>query len=93
MNEQQRRGLLALFGLTGDAAMQTVGSLSGGQRCRAALARLAGDEANFLVLDEPTNHLDLWARDALEKALSNSTEPCSWSATIVTSSIGSWIIC
>lgn len=70
LNEQQRRSLLARFGLTGDTAVQPVGSLSGGERCRAALARLAGEEANFLVLDEPTNHLDLWARDALEKALS-----------------------
>jgi ATP-binding cassette, subfamily F, member 3 len=69
LNIGERRGLLARFGLTGDTALQTVGSLSGGQRCRAALARLAAAEANFLVLDEPTNHLDLWARDALEKAL------------------------
>jgi ATP-binding cassette subfamily F protein 3 len=69
LNIGQRRSLLARFGLTGDTALQTVGSLSGGERCRAALARLAGDAANFLVLDEPTNHLDLWARDALEKAL------------------------
>jgi ATP-binding cassette, subfamily F, member 3 len=69
LNEQQRRDLLARFGLTGDTALQKVGSLSGGERCRAALARLAAEEANFLVLDEPTNHLDLWARDSLEKAL------------------------
>jgi ATP-binding cassette subfamily F protein 3 len=69
MNQQQRRDLLAGFGLTGDRALQPVGSLSGGERCRAALARLAAGEANFLVLDEPTNHLDLWARDALENAL------------------------
>ena len=69
MNEQQRRNLLAGFGLTGERALQPVGSLSGGERCRAALARLAAAEANFLVLDEPTNHLDLWARDALENAL------------------------
>jgi ATP-binding cassette subfamily F protein 3 len=67
--EQQRRDLLARFGLTGDTALQPVGQLSGGERCRAALARLAAMDANFLVLDEPTNHLDLWARDALEKAL------------------------
>jgi ATP-binding cassette subfamily F protein 3 len=71
LNEQQRRSLLARFGLTGDTSLQTVASLSGGERCRAALARLAGNEANFLVLDEPTNHLDLWARDALEQAISN----------------------
>ncbi len=46
-----------------------MGKLSGGERNRAALARLAAADANFLVLDEPTNHLDLWARDALEQAL------------------------
>ena len=67
--EQQRRDLLARFGITGDTALQTVGSLSGGERCRVALARLAATGANFLVLDEPTNHLDLWARDALERSL------------------------
>jgi len=70
-NEQQRRDLLARFGLTGDTALQTVANLSGGERCRAALARLAATDANFLVLDEPTNHLDLWARDALEEALTS----------------------
>jgi len=69
MKEQERRDLLAKFGVTGDTAMQKVGSLSGGERCRAALARLAAADANFLVLDEPTNHLDLWARDALERAI------------------------
>lgn len=67
--EQRRRDLLARFGLTGDTALQPVGVLSGGERCRAALARLAAAEANFLILDEPTNHLDLWARDALERSL------------------------
>ena len=71
MNEQQRRDLLARFGVTGDTALQPVASLSGGERCRAALARLAAADANFLVLDEPTNHLDLWARDALEQALAD----------------------
>jgi ATP-binding cassette, subfamily F, member 3 len=69
LGEQQRRDLLARFGITGDTALQKVASLSGGERCRAALARLSAEEANFLVLDEPTNHLDLWARDALEKAI------------------------
>ena len=68
-DEPKRRNLLARFGITGDTALQKVEKLSGGERCRAALARLAAAEANFLVLDEPTNHLDLWARDALEHAL------------------------
>jgi ATP-binding cassette subfamily F protein 3 len=68
-DEPKRRGLLARFGLTGDTALKPVGRLSGGERCRAALARLAAADANVLVLDEPTNHLDLWAMDALEHAL------------------------
>jgi ATP-binding cassette subfamily F protein 3 len=67
--EQQRRDLLARFGVTGDMVFQKVGSLSGGERNRTALARLSASDANFLILDEPTNHLDLWARGALEQAL------------------------
>ena len=66
---QQRRDLLARFGITGDMAFQQVTSLSGGERNRTALAWLAASDANCLVLDEPTNHLDLWARGALESAL------------------------
>lgn len=69
--EQQRRDLLARFGVTGDMAFQKVGSLSGGERNRVALAMLAASDANVLFLDEPTNHLDLWARDALERAIKN----------------------
>jgi ATP-binding cassette subfamily F protein 3 len=67
--EQQRRDLLARFGVIGDMAYQKVGSLSGGERNRVALAKLAASDANLLILDEPTNHLDLWARDALERAI------------------------
>jgi ATP-binding cassette subfamily F protein 3 len=67
--EQQRRDLLARFGVTGDMVFQKVGSLSGGEQNRTALARLSASDANFLILDEPTNHLDLWARGSLEKAL------------------------
>ena len=67
--DQQRRDILALFGILGDQGLQKVGQLSGGQRTRVALAKLAALSANFLVLDEPTNHLDLWSRQALEDAL------------------------
>ena len=67
--EQRMRDLLGRFGLVGDQVYQPVGSLSGGERSRAALARLVAQGVNVLVLDEPTNHLDLWACDALEQAL------------------------
>jgi ATP-binding cassette, subfamily F, member 3 len=67
--EPERRDHLARFGVTADMVFQPVKSLSGGERNRTALARLAALDANFLVLDEPTNHLDLWARDSLELSL------------------------
>jgi ATP-binding cassette subfamily F protein 3 len=67
--EQGMRDLLGRFGLDGDQVNQRVGDLSGGERSRAALARLVSLGVNVLVLDEPTNHLDLWARDSLEQAL------------------------
>src|SRR5262249_43753325 len=67
--EQQMRDLLGRFGLVGDQVYQRVGDLSGGERSRAALARLVALGVNVLILDEPTNHLDLWACDALEQAL------------------------
>ncbi len=67
--EQQRRDMLARFGVTGDMAFQQISNLSGGERSRVALARLAASDPNFIIFDEPTNHLDLWACDALERAL------------------------
>jgi ATP-binding cassette, subfamily F, member 3 len=63
------RDLLSRFGLTGEQVYQPVGELSGGEKSRAALAKLVAQGVNVLVLDEPTNHLDLWACDALEQAL------------------------
>jgi ATP-binding cassette subfamily F protein 3 len=63
------RNLLARFGIRGDRAFQTVGSMSGGEKSRIALVRLVQSRPNLLVLDEPTNHLDLWACEALERSL------------------------
>ncbi len=68
-SEQAMRDLLGRFGLVGEQVYQRVGDLSGGERSRAALARLVAQGGNVLVLDEPTNHLDLWACDSLEQAL------------------------
>jgi ATP-binding cassette subfamily F protein 3 len=67
--EQSMRDLLGRFGLMGDQVNQKVGELSGGEKSRAALARLVAQGVNVLVLDEPTNHLDLWACDSLEQGL------------------------
>ena len=63
------RDLLARFGLTGELVFHTVGSLSGGEKAKAALARLCATGANLLAMDEPTNHLDIWSREALERSI------------------------
>ncbi len=65
----QIRGYLARFGFTGDHAVRPVGTLSGGERTRLALACVLLSPANVLALDEPTNHLDADSCDALEQAL------------------------
>jgi ATPase subunit of ABC transporter with duplicated ATPase domains len=63
------RTLLAKFGLGGHHVGRPAGSLSPGERTRAALALLQARGVNLLVLDEPTNHLDLPAIEQLEQAL------------------------
>jgi len=65
----QLRDQLARFGLKGEIVFQKVGSLSGGERNKVALAKISMLNVNLLILDEPTNHLDLWACAALEQAL------------------------
>jgi ATP-binding cassette subfamily F protein 3 len=63
------RGQLGRFGFSGNRATTKVGSLSGGERARLALALITRDAPNLLILDEPTNHLDVDAREALVQAL------------------------
>jgi ATPase subunit of ABC transporter with duplicated ATPase domains len=67
------RTLLAKFGLRADHVLRPAGTLSPGERTRAALALLQGKGVNLLVLDEPTNHLDLPAIEQLESALDSYT--------------------
>lgn len=59
--------------MSGDLALQTVGSLSGGQKSRVAFARMCMGAPNFLILDEPTNHLDIETIEALGKAIAKYT--------------------
>ncbi len=67
----QIRDYLARFLFTGDDVFKTVEMLSGGERGRLALARLALQGANLLLLDEPTNHLDLPSQEALQSLLAD----------------------
>ncbi len=63
------RAQLGRFGFSGQRATSQVGTLSGGERARLALALVTRDAPHMLVLDEPTNHLDIDAREALVQAL------------------------
>jgi ATP-binding cassette subfamily F protein 3 len=67
------RSLLARFGIRGEMVFRKVGMMSGGERSKVLLAKLAAQQVNLLVLDEPTNHLDLQARASLEDSLKRFT--------------------
>ncbi len=62
--------MLGVFKLNDEE--QLVGTLSGGQIKRLALAVALINEPHFLILDEPTNHLDLDMIEWLEEYLSKS---------------------
>lgn len=68
--EQTRaRTILGRLNIRRDKALQTIGTLSIGEKSKTALAKILFSDANVLVLDEPTNHVELSAREALEDAL------------------------
>jgi ATP-binding cassette subfamily F protein uup len=69
MEAMDLRSYLELFLFDGAKQRQKVGSLSGGERARVALAKVLREGANLLLFDEPTNDLDLPTLAALEEML------------------------
>ncbi|MBQ2651519.1 MAG: ABC-F family ATP-binding cassette domain-containing protein [Clostridia bacterium] len=69
LNEYEAKMMLGKLGITDYE--QKVGTLSGGQRKRVALAAALIHPADVLILDEPTNHLDAamtaWLEDWLRR--------------------------
>jgi ATPase subunit of ABC transporter with duplicated ATPase domains len=75
--ESERRALLGMFGISGNAAHQMPETLSGGERAKLSLAMLAAGRANVLLLDEPTNNLDPSSIEAVGSMLGR------WPGTII----------
>ena len=65
----QGRDYLGKYLFSGDDAFKKVSMLSGGERGRLALAKLALEDTNLLLLDEPTNHLDIPSQEVLQSVL------------------------
>ena len=69
--ESLARTVLIRLNFSREEIFKPVSVLSGGERAKAALARLLLTDCNLLILDEPTNHLDLFTLDELERLLAD----------------------
>ena len=65
----EMRGILSSMGFDESFYEKRIGTLSGGERTRLALACLLMEKPDILLLDEPTNHLDIGMLKWLEQFL------------------------
>lgn len=68
-DETRVRIVLARLMFKNDDIYKKVSVLSGGERVKAAFAKIFLQDINLLILDEPTNYLDIYSTEAIEDAL------------------------
>jgi ATP-binding cassette, subfamily F, member 3 len=70
VTQNEARLLLACLLFKGNEVFKEVKSLSMGEKCRVAFAKLILSGTNLLVLDEPTNYMDIVSKEKIEEILS-----------------------
>eukprot|EP00442_Polarella_glacialis_P053671 CAMPEP_0115161846 /NCGR_PEP_ID=MMETSP0227-20121206/71638_1 /TAXON_ID=89957 /ORGANISM="Polarella glacialis, Strain CCMP 1383" /LENGTH=608 /DNA_ID=CAMNT_0002574001 /DNA_START=58 /DNA_END=1884 /DNA_ORIENTATION=- len=73
LEDQEWRGRLGTFGITGEFQTRKMKTMSDGMRTRVVMMLISLVNPHVLLLDEPTNHLDMQCIDALAKAINNFT--------------------
>lgn len=73
LEDQEWRGKLGSFGVTGEFQTRKMKTMSDGMRTRVVMLLIALVNPHILLLDEPTNHLDMQCIDALAGAINNFT--------------------
>jgi len=68
-DEEQLISILLKYGFEKESFQKKIKHLSGGEKGRLNILRIALEKNNILVLDEPTNNLDLYLIESLENAL------------------------
>jgi len=71
LEDQEWRGKLGSFGVTGEFQTRKMKTMSDGMRTRVVMLLIALVNPHILLLDEPTNHLDMQCIDALAGAINN----------------------
>lgn len=69
MTQTEARTVLGCFLFAKEDVFKRIGTLSMGEKCRAAFLRLYFSGSNLLVLDEPTNYFDIETREIVENSL------------------------
>lgn len=68
-DKEDARKILGDFLFYDEEILRRIETLSMGEKCRVAFAKLLTKDVNMLILDEPTNHMDIASKESIEKAL------------------------